>query len=469
MTTGTVFYALVFILDAAAILAALWRTQGAERTLMWVFAILAFPALGALAYFFLANPSVKRTTSRRRAATMILSGPAKAYDLCAPKKGDTSMISLAAAATCQEPTDGNLVVLLPEAPGAFDAIMNAIKNAEKSVWVEFYIINRDETGERFLRLLAEVAKRGVEVRLLFDAVGSLRIDDDLISEIKTGGGKVEAFHPLSPFARRWSVHLRNHRKLVIIDGKCAMTGSMNVGNEYSWRFLKRGMTRFQDVHLSIEGPAVLDFCIVFAEDWAFAVGEPLPMPSREQPIESPGAKVVPLPSGPDQEINASALLYFGGITSATKSVWLTTPYFIPDESISRALESAAIRGVDVRIIVPAKTDAVLVGPAGRHYFRRLLKSGVRILENSQEMLHSKTMVIDGEMAMVGSANLDIRSMRLNFELGVLVADPQLAGALADRFRAAEANSREVLLEGLMAKDFKVQALERFARLLSPIL
>lgn len=469
MTTETVFYALVFVLDAAAILAALWRTQGAERTLMWVFAIIAFPAAGALAYFLLANPSVKRTTSRRRAATMILSGPAKAYDPCAPKKGDTSMISLAAAVTCQEPTEGNRVELLPEAPGAFDAVMGAIKNAAKSVWVEFYIIKRDETGERFLKLLAEVSKRGVEVRLLFDAVGSLRIDDDLISEIKAGGGKVEAFHPLSPFSRRWSVHLRNHRKLVIIDGKCAMTGSMNVGNEYSWRFLKRGMTRFQDVHMMIEGPAVLDFCTIFAEDWAFAVGEPLPMPQRETPVLLPGAKVVPLPSGPDQELNASALLYFGGITAAKRSVWLTTPYFIPDESILRALQSAAIRGVDVRIIVPAKTDAMLVGPAGRYYFPELLRSGVRIFENRQEMLHSKTMVIDGEMSMVGSANLDIRSMRLNFELGVLVADEKLTGALAERFRAAEAKSREVALAGLSSKGFRVQALERMARLLSPIL
>ena len=469
MTTQGIFYEAAVVLDVVAIISALWRTQGAERTLMWIFAILAFPIAGSLAYFFLANPSVKRTTIRKRAASRRVGRRLASKPSSAPLQRDTSIAALAANITYQEATKGNSVNLLPEAPAAFESVMEAIKAAKKSIWVEFYIIAHDETGVRFLRQLADSAAAAIEVRLLYDAVGSIGIDDGLLLDIEASGGKVKAFHPLSPFAKRWSVHLRNHRKLMIIDGELVLTGSMNVGNEYSWRFLKKGNQRYKDVHLSVRGPAVRDFSVIFAEDWAFAAGDVPPIPEPPPPFPEAGATIAVIPSGPDQQINASAFLFFTGIAGAKRSVYITTPYFIPDEPLVRALQSAALRGVDVRIMLPSRADSPLVGYAGRYYYPELLKAGVRIFEYGAGMLHSKTMIIDDELAMVGSANLDVRSMKLNFELGLLVWDEGFTKELSARCRAAYESSREIRNFALSSRGVLVQALEKAARLLSPIL
>lgn len=469
ITAQKVFLALVSVLDGIAIYRALWRTQGAERTLMWIFAILAFPGVGALMFFFLANPSVTRVSSKKRDAAKLVGESREELPRHFHHGQDTSLMALAAEVTGLPPTRGNHIEIIPEPPENFPLIEAMLKSAVRSIWVEFYIIQKDETGLRFLKELARAAKRGIEVRVLYDAVGSIGIDAEFLVEAERAGVKIEAFHPLGPWRKRWSVHLRNHRKLVIVDGRVALTGSMNVGNEYSWRFLKRGASRFRDINLKVEGPAVRDFCAVFIEDWFFAVGDLLELPDIAEFTQAGGGSLAVLPSGPDQVHNASALLFFGGIATATERVYVTTPYFIPDEPISRALQFAALRGVDVRVLVPAAPDAALVGPAGRSYFPALLKAGVRIYEYLPNMLHAKTMVIDSELSLVGSANLDVRSMRLNFELGVLVSDRALNERLVQRFLAEQGSSREVTAETLAQRGAGAQAVERLARLLSPIL
>lgn len=467
--SSTLFVAFATVIDIIAVYRALWRTQGAERTMMWIFAIIAFPILGAAAFFALANPSITRASLRKRAsaAALNLHRTGDGSDSCG--LGESRLLELAAKLTGQPPSGYNSIQMLPEPPDNFPEIEAQINSAKKSIWAEFYIIQSDETGLRFLRELAKAAARGIEVRLLYDAVGSLMIGDEILIEIERSGVRVEAFSPLSPWRRHWSVHLRNHRKLLIIDGQVAHTGSMNVGNEYSGRFLKRGAERFRDIHLRIEGPAVIDLSHVFAEDWHFAVGEILNVPEGVEGVTGEGGVVSVVPSGPDQYHNLSALLYFAGLASATKRVYITTPYFIPDEAIIRAVQFAALSGVDVRLLVPAKVDSILVGPAGRYYFPHLLKAGVRIFEYLPGMLHAKSMVIDEEMALVGSANLDIRSMRLNFELGVLVRDRELNRNLAERFLGEQSVSREITLQTIESKGFLNQVVERVARLLSPIL
>lgn len=469
LTAQSFFVASVTVLDAVAIYRALWRTQGAERTLMWIFAILAFPGVGALAFFLLANPSVTRAKLKKLVASKLIGESRPPVPHHVRHTGDTSILALASGITGLPPTRGNLVEITPEPPENFPLIEVMLRRAERSIWVEFYIIQNDETGKRFMRELAAAAQRGVEVKVLYDALGSLGMSDEAVLEVQRAGAKIEAFHPLSPWRRKWSVHLRNHRKLVIVDGREALTGSMNVGNEYSWRFLKRGAARFRDINLRVTGPAVHDFCHVFAEDWYFAVGEQLEIPFAYEVEETGSGSVAVIPSGPDQTYNASALLFFGGIATATERVLITTPYFIPDEPLNRALQFAALRGVDVRLLVPARPDAALVGPAGRSYFPDLLKAGVRIYEYLPTMLHAKSMVIDSDYSLVGSANLDVRSMRLNFELGILVADRGLNERLTDRFHSEQQASREVTTESLARRGAVAQALEKLARLLSPML
>ncbi|TLN15020.1 cardiolipin synthase, partial [bacterium] len=398
----------IALLDIVAIAMAFWRSHGVERTLMWIFAILAFPGVGALSFFFLANPYVKRTIRRKsRAALMVRD---KARRPAGGSPDSQPLFNLAAALTSFAPAKGNRVELLGDNETELGEAARVIAGAQKFVWVEYYIIKRDETGLFFLRLLAERARAGVEVKLLYDAVGSMGLEE-FLSPIVEAGGKVEAFHPVNPLRKRWSVHLRNHRKLIVVDGKVGLTGGMNVGDEYTGIAKRRGGPYFRDLQLLVEGPAVADLCEIFAEDWSFATDEALLDPVEPSTAAGYTANVAVTPSGPDQEVNASALLYFGGICAAKERIFLTSPYFIPDEPTLRALICASLRGVDVRILIPQRCDVPLVGAAGRSYFAELLAAGVRIFHYQPAMLHSKTMAVDSRWSFVGSANLDMRSFR----------------------------------------------------------
>jgi cardiolipin synthase len=279
---------------------------------------------------------------------------------------------------------------------------------------------------------------------------------------------VAAFLPVNPLARRWSVHLRNHRKMVVVDGRIGFTGGMNVGDEYSGRARWKGNQFFHDTHLALHGPAVWDLGVIFSEDWRFATGERIELPPQPAP-EPEGSVVAVVPSGPDQRHNANALAYFAGIASARHRCWLQSPYFIPDEPTAQALITAALRGVDVRVLVPARCDVKLVGRAARSYYRALLRGGVRIFEFEPSMLHAKAMVVDGSWCLIGSANIDIRSFRLNFELGALIVDGAFAAHFESHFEEDLADSREVKRAALARIGLLDRLRDGVARLLSPLL
>ena len=465
-------------LDLGAITLAVWRSRGVERTIAWILAILAFPVVGAGSYLLVASPHVSRDTRRKRLATSAvramlgrgaLGASADYADRC-------PALPLAAAISGMAPTARNQVELLADDAHAFSRIEGALREAKHRIYAEYYIIRRDETGRRFLAILAERAKAGVEVRLLYDAVGSMGLDAERLDAVRDAGGHAEAFLPVNPLARRWSVHLRNHRKLIAIDGAIGFTGGMNVGDEYSGRARLKGSAHFRDSHVELRGPVVGDLEQVFLEDWAFAKGQPLPpppLPAKHATWSAAerreGSVVAVVPSGPDQEHNAAAMLYFTGITSARERVYLTSPYFVPDEPTVRALMSAALRGVDVRVLVPHRCDVALVGYAARSYYPALLRAGVRLFEYLPSMLHAKTMVIDSAWAVVGSANLDIRSFRLNFELSTVIADLAFAGRLEARFLRDLGAAREISPDDVRGRTRLARLRDGVARLLSPLL
>ena len=470
----------IIVLDGITIAVAIYRGHGVERTLMWIFAIVAIPAAGAIAYLALARPSIRRAKRRRRRTRgwVRRSGRATA---AMPRFGATGeappaarLLHLAAELTDLPPTEGNDVELLTEDTLAFRRIEEAMRGAKRSIWAEYYIIKNDTTGKRFLRLLAEKAAEGVKVYLLYDAIGSLGLDRTRLEALRAAGGAAKAFLPFNPLRRRWSVHLRNHRKLIVVDGGVGFTGGMNVADQYSGRARRRGTLHYRDGHLAIRGPAVGQLAEVFAEDWAFATEEVLKI---EEPPESTspegkapqGAVVAVIPSGPDQNPNASSMTYFAGITSATKRLYLSTPFFLPDEPMLSALVSAALGGVDVRILVPAKNDVLLVGLASRCFYRDLVASGVRIFEYLPSALHSKTMVVDGAWGIVGSANMDIRSFRLNFELSAMVVDRQFAKVLEKSFLADLKDSREITPDQVESYGVIRRLVDGTAKLLSPLL
>lgn len=459
---------LLFIAEILTIAYAIWRTQGAERTLAWIFAIIAFPGVGMLLYYLLTYRPVKKLKKKKRKTGLIIRNLTKDEKVSNVTEKDDPVLLFVSNITGLQPSFGNKVLVLNESEEAFNKIESEIKNAKECIWAEYYIIRRDETGHRFLNLLLEMARKGIEIKLIIDAVGSYGVDFRSINAIKNAGGSVATFNPLRIFPNKWSFHLRNHRKLIIIDKKSGFTGGMNVGDEYSGRAMRKGKQYYKDTHLFIKGPAVKDLVLVFAEDWAYATGHFISLHNIKNEIA--GNSIVSiLPSGPDQIHNVSAMSYFGLISHAQKNVFLTSPYFIPDEPTLRALETAALKGVDVRILVPAKSDIFLAGIAARSYFTPLLQSGVKIYEYLPSMLHAKTMVVDSKWSIVGSANMDIRSFRLNFELNTLITDVTIAEEMEKRLLNDLASSRRINETAFYKRSKKVQLAEKTARLLSPLL
>ncbi|MBL8841821.1 MAG: cardiolipin synthase [Planctomycetes bacterium] len=467
----TLFSLLVFALDLWAIERACSRGHGVQGTLTWIFAILAFPLVGALAFFALASPSVRRVKlARRRAAAQLrheLGGKQATPDAM---QGD-SLLDLAANLTGLAPNAGNDVTLLTENEETFARIEKALRGARRFIWAEYYIIQNDETGRRFLEVLAERARAGLEVRLLYDAVGSLHINAERLRQLEVAGGRARAFQPMNPLRRRLSVHLRNHRKLIVVDGEVGFTGGMNVGDEYSGSRRRSGLAVYRDSHLELRGPAVSSLAQAFREDWVFAGGRALPPFAVPEAAETPGSMVAIVTSGPDQEHNASAFVHFAAIASARRRVYLSSPYFIPDEATLAALVSSALRRVDVRVLLPALSisDVKIAAYAARSYYGKLLRGGVRIFEYEPSMLHGKTLVADGQIACVGSANVDLRSYRLNFEIGALINDTRFAATLERRFLRDVAHANEVTLELLARQTKSMRFVCAAARLLSPLL
>ena len=464
----------VALVDVAAITRAVIRGGGVEATLAWVFAILALPGLGAAAYFLLSGPSVPRTRQRMQQATQSLretAGVCAAEPLPFPDLAPTenSLLCLATELTGMTPTAANRVESLAADEAAFTRMGAALRAARRFIWAEYYLIRNDDTGHRFLEILAEKAAQGIEVRLIYDAVGSLGLDARRLAAIRAAGGHAEAFLPVNPLRRRWAIHLRNHRKMIVVDGDVGFTGGMNIGDEYSGRARRRGGVHFQDQHLQLRGPAVGDLAQEFAEDWSFTTGELLPLPPRPEPAPGGSAVVAVVPSGPDQEHNATGMVYFAGIASARERIYLTTPYFIPDEPTASALLASAMRGLDVRVLLPAKNDVALVRAAARSYYKRLIGGGVRIFEYQPSVLHTKSMVVDGRWGLVGSANVDVRSFRLNFELSAVVIDQRFAADLEAQFQADLAQSVEITAKDVAAYSTCRKLLDGGARLLSPLL
>lgn len=466
----------VALLDVVAILRVLLRAHGIESSLTWILGILTFPGLGALTYLAFAHPRIEPTTRRKQLASRSLRGrraPSGSGDPPGPGAGgEAPVLERSMLALTELPaTAGNSVELMADSESAFAAIEAALSSAQHSLWVEFYIVRNDSTGVRILQLLAERARAGVDVRLLYDGVGSFQLGGKALRDLRAAGARTEVFLPLNPLRRRWSIHLRNHRKLVVVDGEVVFTGGMNLGDEYSGRSRLRGQQHFHDTHLRMEGPASRDLALVFAEDWLFSTGEALELPGEDgRCMEHAGpARASVVPSGPDQRLNASRLLYFGAIGSARKRLWLTSPYFVPDPATRMALIAAAVRGVDVRLLLPARSDVRLVGLAARAFYEELLRAGLRIHEFEPSMLHAKTLLVDDSTCVVGSSNVDMRSFRWNFELSVLVDCEQLAAQLEQRFESDLEESREVAL----ADVEKLNIIQRLGRgaasLLSPLL
>jgi len=368
-----------------------------------------------------------------------------------------------------KPTVNNEVVLLKDGKATFDAIFNALETADKYIYLLYYIFEEGELADRLFALFREKIAKGVKIKVIYDSVGSYTLSKKYIKELKVIGVKVYPFLPFKFGRFLASVNYRNHRKIIIIDGEVAFTGGINISDKYLKGDLVLG--KWHDMHLQLKGASVLDLQVVFAIDWFLVSGDEseLEVELLIQPKHIGNQIVQIVYGGPDDYFSPIGQTYFSLINNAKKYIYITNPYVIPGTAILRALEVAANSGIDVRLLVSAKADSVLVKWSVRSYFESLLKAGVKIYQFPDGFLHSKIIVSDDEIVSIGTANMDIRSFEQNYEVNALVYDKETANLLKLEFLNESEHSIAVEYETFKNRPYLEKLKEGFAKVFSPLL
>lgn len=361
------------------------------------------------------------------------------------------------------PTNGNRVRLLVDGRNTFDAIFQQIDSARESVWVQFFIIHDDLLGGELAERLLAAASRGVECLVMYDQVGSKKMTSSWCEKLLRAGVRIQPFVTNRQHGRHFQINFRNHRKLVIVDGAVAFVGGLNVGDEYMGRARKFGPWR--DTHLRIEGPSVAGFQISFLEDWNYAT-KVLP-DFRLRSTAAGDAVVFPVASGPAEDWGVCAAVFLSVIQDAQRRLWLASPYFVPSSPLLYAICHAALRGVDVRIILPQMADHTLPWLSSFTYYPKLCAAGVKVWRYQPGFMHQKVLLADDDFAIVGSINLDYRSFMLNFELSAAVQDRAFASDVETMFLADFDRSRVEKLDAFEKGSLAFRLKCRAAALMSP--
>lgn len=448
--------------------------RSAQATFAWIFALAFFPLVGVFVYLFFGPRRFERRKKRRARAAHAVSKMAvvdAAHGRTASDVSRNLMTMCEAAGGRSARARTANIALYFRGVDKYRAVLEAIEGAEHHIHLEYYIWEPDQIGTRIRDALAARARQGIEVRVLVDGFGSSRATSRFWRPLVEAGGVVARFNALTlnRFRPRMS-NFRTHRKIVVVDCAIAFTGGMNVSDVHTEEM--SGERAWRDTHLRIEGAAVKGLQMLFLEDWHFATGT-TPAGDRylDAPSEHPSREhiVQIVASGPDENLDAIHKLFFASIAGAHARVLLTTPYFVPDDPILSALTTAALRGADVRVLVPEIGDSAIVAAAARSYYPELVDAGVRIFEYRPAVLHAKTLVVDDDLAVVGTANTDNRSFRLNFEVVAALYQKADCDALADVFEKDIASAREITAKDIERMPLGLRLVTSSARLLSPIL
>ena len=469
----------------------LTRHDETSSALMWLLVIILLPVAGMILYCFFGIIRIKTIGLRVQriqdfvdsSKNKYLGKQIKAYlenmKEFVPESGECNQDvrkMLDHLLPLRSPLSGNKLELLRDGTSAYPRMLDDIKKAQYSIRMQSFIIMNDPVGKAIFDALEERAEKGVDVKVQYDSFGSFKASFSYFFHryVKQNLQNL-SIRPFSPFniLTPWRIQLRNHRKLLVIDGKVAYIGGINISQENTKMNKLPRRKHIHDLHCRVTGPAVAEFQMAFLKDWVYSTRSKLvalEIPHDFPPHKREGDSIVRVvDSGPGQNYQGSQNVFFTAAAAAKKSLWILTPYFIPDQSYIKALSMTAARGVDVRVIVPKNNNHPFVAQASQSFYRSLLFAGIKVFEKKGNFSHAKAMLVDSEWAFMGSSNCDIRSFRLNFELDFCVEKGAFIEDLKKQFNEELAASREIIRKSIENKSVFVKLRENFCALFAPIL
>jgi cardiolipin synthase len=454
---------------------ALLMKRDPRSALGWIVVCLTLPLIGPFLYWLMGINRISRTARRWQESGRRLSGYTAFQTLTqvdasqdlpcdTPQLKKLRLLSDRVVTTAL--TSGNRVSAYHNGEQAYPAMLEAIVAARTTIHLSTYIFDGDRTGRSFVEALVNAAARGVEVRVIVDGLGEKYSRPTARKLLQGSRVHIARFLPMRQGGR---LNLRNHRKILVIDGRVSFSGGMNIGGRHMV-VQPETSSPVVDMHFKIEGPVVNDLQKVFLEDWFFVTGELLDDKRHFPRLETVGTPLVrAIADGPDKEFRKLSWIIMGALSCAGKRVQIMTPYFIPDRALISALITTALRGVEVSLILPARNNLPLVHWATRSYLWELLQCGIRIFYQPPPFVHTKLFIVDGLWSLIGSANLDPRSLRLNFELNLEIYDCHLNGELEKHFLETLSRSREITLTEMDSRPLPEKLRDGTAKLFSPYL
>ena len=464
----TVFY----LAGIVAAIEAIMTARTAQGAIAWSVSLVSFPFIALPAYLVFGRSKfdgmLGAYAQRKGEIDGLVGEMRRNLDAWAvPIEDRPSVYSAIRQLSGMALTRGNRAQLLIDGQATFDSILAGIAVAQDYVLVQFYMFHDDGLGRRMQRSLIERAKAGVRVFVLYDEVGSKGLPRSYTEALRAAGVQVSSFKPNQGWRNRFQLNFRNHRKMVVVDGTTGWVGGHNVGDEYLG--LDPGMSPWRDTHLRLEGPVVTQLQSVILGDWYWATHE---LPKLNWvPREAPDGQVAALivPSAPTQRLETAGLMFVSALHSARERIWLSAPYFVPDEAVMKALQLAALRGVDVRVITTGKGDSLAVFLAAFHYIDQLRDLGIKFYAYKPGFLHEKVALVDHDVSTVGTANFDNRSFRLNFEVTAVIVDRAFAAEMEAMFERDFAHAEVVDPAELDQKPFWWRLGVQVSRLAAPVL
>lgn len=448
------------------ILVILGENRNPVKSLAWVTVLILLPAVGLVLYiFFGRNIKNKRMVSRRNKRRLLRIGKVPRHRNPSNLSPEyRTIVRLTQSMTGSAYIPGNDVEIYSTGTAKFSKLTHDLRNAKRFINLQYYIFENDELGRKIACILMERARAGVKVRVIYDHVGSFHVSSDFFKKLNRAGVEAYPFFKVAfiPFASR--VNWRNHRKIVIIDGEVGYIGGMNIAN----RYLDGGkFPLWRDCHLRIEGPAVSALQYSFALDWSFMRNQIIDDECNMEPKGNVGIQAIT--GGPMNQWNNIAHVFLRAIVGAKKRIFLQTPYFLPPESLLKALQNAALAGIDVRVMIPRHSDSWMLSYSSRSYITECLRAGIKIYFYNAGMLHSKVLIIDDELSSVGSTNFDFRSFEHNFEANLILYSPELNAELRKVFLDDQEFCERVYADEWKKRPAIHRGLESVVRLLAPIL